>query len=327
MDVVITYVDFTNIFWKEAYETTIKENYKPTIHTSDSISRTRFVNHGEIRFLLRSIEKYIPWVRNIYMVIDDYLEKPAWLTGVNIIRHKEIFQEYADSCLPTFNSQAIETVLHRIKDISEPFLYFNDDMFVGKKIEYENMIKDTKMALIPSDCKSKVGKPKIQEIGFRCAWKNVNRLLDERFGKCVRYKLEHAPYIISPKLMNKIWAEFHTDMEKTIRSRFRAIYDVNVSPALHPYYALHTDEGFIQKNLEVKTFYLNLKDKKETLKKIHELTESAPHFFCLEDEDGGNESDNTIRRILEIIFPTISKYECLEMPLLVPSPLSPNEHD
>ena len=40
--------------------------------------------------------------------------------------HKDIIpQEY----LPTFNSRTIEMFIHRIPDLDERFLYFNDDMF------------------------------------------------------------------------------------------------------------------------------------------------------------------------------------------------------
>ena len=35
--------------------------------------------------------------------------------------------------LPTFSSPAIEANLHRIPGLSEHFLYFNDDVFLGKK--------------------------------------------------------------------------------------------------------------------------------------------------------------------------------------------------
>jgi hypothetical protein len=35
--------------------------------------------------------------------------------------------------LPTFSSPAIEANLHRIAGLSEHFLYFNDDVFLGKK--------------------------------------------------------------------------------------------------------------------------------------------------------------------------------------------------
>ena len=43
--------------------------------------------------------------------------------------HREIIeQEY----LPTFNSHVIEANLHKIPNLSEHFIYFNDDVFVAK---------------------------------------------------------------------------------------------------------------------------------------------------------------------------------------------------
>lgn len=56
---------------------------------------------------------------------------PEWLNTecpkLRIVRHEEyIPSEY----LPTFNSNVIELNLHRILDLSERFINFNDDMFV-----------------------------------------------------------------------------------------------------------------------------------------------------------------------------------------------------
>ena len=41
----------------------------------------------------------------------------------------EVFKEYSDN-LPTFNSVSIETFLWRISELSDRFLYFNDDVFL-----------------------------------------------------------------------------------------------------------------------------------------------------------------------------------------------------
>lgn len=309
MDIVITYVDFTCPQWRQAYDTAFQTIYDPVVNTCDSATRTRFVNHGEIRFVLRSIDKYVPNVRTVYLVVDDMLEVPSWLQNVTIVRHKDLFQEFADSCLPTFNSQAIETVLHRIPGISDPFLYFNDDMFVGKPVSSSDLMRGGSVSVILSNHKSRRGVPNRGEIGFRCAWKNVNRLLDETVVVEPRYKLEHAPYVVSPAIMEELWSEFYLDMERTIRSRFRSIHDINVSPALHPYFALYTGRGFVQTQLQVQTVYLDLSRKRETRNKLRIMKTSAPHFFCLEDEDGGTESDGSMRQFLEELFSEQCRYE------------------
>ena len=77
---------------------------------------------------------YAPWVRNIYLVTDDQV--PDWLDtscpDVKVVSHREIFANQAD--LPTFNSHAIESQIHRIEGLSEHFLYLNDDFFVGRPL-------------------------------------------------------------------------------------------------------------------------------------------------------------------------------------------------
>lgn len=356
-DIVITYVDFTCNQWRAEYERAVTELYDANIHTCDSATRTRFVNHGELRFLLRSINRYMSWVRTIYIVVDDYLVIPSWInintyntdtdtdhnknSSIKIVRHSELFPiSKLDECLPTFNSQAIETVIHRIPGISDPFIYFNDDMFVGRTIEPGDLIQqpnDVSNQTSKCDCKckcavllttdhSKYGIPSVNDIGFRCAWKNVNRILNKQFSHSIRYKLEHAPYIISPRLMEEIWTIFSNEMEYTMRSRFRSIHDINVSPALHPYYALHTDAGFISSDISVKTIYTNLHDKATTQTKLSNilLSSELPHFFCIEDEDGCTESDNSIRRFLEAHFPDKSVYETEDLEPIAPlSPIAP----
>jgi hypothetical protein len=71
---------------------------------------------------------HAPWVRTIYIVTASQV--PIWLntshSRVRIVDHKDLFPEPATQ-LPTFNSLAIESVLHRIPGLSEYFLYFNND--------------------------------------------------------------------------------------------------------------------------------------------------------------------------------------------------------
>lgn len=89
---------------------------------------TLFSGLGEITFSVRSVLKHLPWVRTVYVVTDAQLPPvdPALLDcgRVRVIDHSEIVpREY----LPTFNSLAIESCLHRIPGLSEVFLYDNDD--------------------------------------------------------------------------------------------------------------------------------------------------------------------------------------------------------
>ena len=94
----------------------------------------RFRDNDELRYSLRSLIRYAPWVRRVYIVTNGQV--PQWLDTehprLQIVTHQEIFLNEAH--LPTFSSPAIEAHLHRIKGLSEHFLYFNDDVFLGKQI-------------------------------------------------------------------------------------------------------------------------------------------------------------------------------------------------
>lgn len=82
------------------------------IHFNDRSSQ-RFDDKYELKFSLRSLEKYAPWIRHVYIVTNGQI--PYWLNldyeGVTVISHEEIFPDALD--LPTFSSPAIEQHIHR----------------------------------------------------------------------------------------------------------------------------------------------------------------------------------------------------------------------
>lgn len=93
---------------------------------------TRATDHNELRYSLRSVEKYAPWIHHIYIVTSKQV--PEWLNlnhpKITVIDDSEIVpNEY----LPTFNSNVIEAFLHKIPGLSEYFLYACDDMLFGKE--------------------------------------------------------------------------------------------------------------------------------------------------------------------------------------------------
>jgi Stealth protein CR2, conserved region 2/Stealth protein CR1, conserved region 1 len=106
---------------------------RPERRTADT---RRFSDNDEIRFCLRSIRNYAPWVRTIWLVTDDQVpaaidRQRAEQDNIRVVDHREIFRGH-EELLPTFNSLSIETMLWRIEGLADRFLYLNDDMmFVG----------------------------------------------------------------------------------------------------------------------------------------------------------------------------------------------------
>lgn len=108
--------------------------------SSADVGSHRFADNQELRYSLRSLTMYAPWVRNIYIVTNG--EIPHWLNvnhpRIKVIPHEEIFSN--KSHLPTFSSPAIETHIHNIPGLSENFLYFNDDILLGRPVLPEDFV-------------------------------------------------------------------------------------------------------------------------------------------------------------------------------------------
>lgn len=111
-----------------------KEKYITGKEFNYGVQEQRFFENDELRYSIRSAMMYIPWIRNIFIVSNN--QTPRWIDTNNhkirIINQKDIIDEGLN---PVFNSAAIEFNFYKIKDLSEHFIYANDDMFVGKYLE------------------------------------------------------------------------------------------------------------------------------------------------------------------------------------------------
>lgn len=95
--------------------------------------------NNELKNSIRSVIKFAPWVNRIYIVVNSSTDVPSWFNDkytkkITIIEQSKIFP--SGSILPNRNSNAIETTIHKIPGLSEHFIYFNDDFFLGKPTKY-----------------------------------------------------------------------------------------------------------------------------------------------------------------------------------------------
>ena len=126
IDLVYTWCDAADAVWRA------KKDAAAQAHGLTSSSRgnaaCRFDGNDEIRYALRSAEKNVPWVRKVFLVIDDDITPPAWLKldhpRLRIVRLSEIMPP---ETLPCFCSGTIEHHLAQIPDLAERYIYSNDD--------------------------------------------------------------------------------------------------------------------------------------------------------------------------------------------------------
>lgn len=101
----------------------------------------RFRDWGLLPFWFRAVEKNAPWVNKIYLITDNQI--PAWLNFENpkiqVISHQNYIPE---KYLPTFNSNVIELMIGNIPQLSEHFVFFNDDCFLNNIVYPENFFSE-----------------------------------------------------------------------------------------------------------------------------------------------------------------------------------------
>ena len=133
IDFVVTWLDSSDPKWKEQYD-----YYK---EAKGDKGKGRFREMNIFRYWFRTVEKYAPWVNKVYLITNGKF--PDWINKDNpklvLVKHEDYMPK---ECLPTFNSCAIELHMHRIKGLSEHFVYFNDDILLNGPVAPEYFFKD-----------------------------------------------------------------------------------------------------------------------------------------------------------------------------------------
>lgn len=197
-----------------------------TLHRNAMLP-TRYKDNNEIWYSINCLRTNAKWVNRIFLVTDG--QRPKWLDeetakrlDISIVDHTVLFRDHAEN-LPTFNSSTIETVIHKIPELSNEFIYLNDDFFIintTTKSDYfsgdipiiQGQIRDTK--------KQNILVRKIKKIFSR---PEKPGSLGPRAERKIFYpekiiRLFHTPYPI-----NKIhYAEYISSvLESNIKYRFR----------------------------------------------------------------------------------------------------------
>lgn len=127
IDFVVTWLDSNDPEWQKSYA-----QYSP--NTKGDVSKARFRDMDIFRYWFRSVERYAPWVRKVFLITNGKF--PNWINKdcpkLELVKHEDYMPK---ECLPTFNSCAIELYMHKIKGLSEHFVYFNDDIFLNSPIK------------------------------------------------------------------------------------------------------------------------------------------------------------------------------------------------
>lgn len=326
IDFVITWVDGEDPAWQQ-------ERARYAVGKGMDASACRYRDWDNLQYWFRGVEKYVPWVNQIYFVTWGHV--PSWLNTnhkkIQIVKHEEFLpQEY----LPTFNINAIELNLHRIQGLSEQFVFFNDDMFIIRQMWPEDFFKNG----LPRDCciETAVAQddfnnpfahillndaalvnmhyPKRKMI--RKNWKkwfhpiygvNVLRnVLMFPYGEFSGFKYTHMPSPFLKGTYQKLWKEEREILDSVCRNKFRTVFDLNQYVIKYWQYM----EGMYEpQSLHVGGFYTLGRDDDKIQRT---LRGQKKKMICINDDMCVKNFEKTkcdIIEAFETVFPEKSSYE------------------
>lgn len=330
MDIVILWVDGNDPAWQAE-----KRKYQPNqVTENDSVNRYRDWNL--LPYWFRSVEKYAPFVRKIHFVTWGHV--PAFLNldapKLHVVRHDEFIpKEY----LPTFSSHTIEMNIHRIPDLAEHFVYFNDDMFLLRPFQPESFFRDglpcTYGGEVPIELIGNVGTwlhASVNDLGIvnahfpkreavakhgrkylnrRYRWQdNLRTLLLEKLHPdyFTGFKNLHAPGAYLKSAFEEVWNAEPDKLASTCRDRFRSSDNVNQWVVLWWQVASGRFSPAVIDNLVMK-----IDD--STIDQLCYAIEHQQHdYICLNDPDGKIDFEVLSRRLQEAferILPEKSSFE------------------
>jgi hypothetical protein len=307
VDVVYTWVDGRDPAWNQARLDRLA-GLTGTATTRESSGRARFLSRDELRYSLRSVHLFAPWVRKIHLVTAGQV--PDWLDPahqqVAVVDHEAILPPEA---LPTFNSHAIEAALHRVPDLAEHFVYLNDDFFLGRPLGPETFFTAAGLAAVWSS-PSTIGLDEAPDAPpyLKAAWNN-RRLLEAAFGAVVTDNLAHAPYAHRRSVLEEIERRFPEEVAATARSPFRSDTDLSLLSSFAQHYGLLTGTAYAATSERA---YINISnsDLEWQLKKALERQQD---FICLADHHDHaldqERLDQTLTEFMATYFPVAAPWE------------------
>lgn len=308
VDLVYLWVDGNDPVWQAKHNALIGK----TEESSPINCKGRYANNDELKYSLRSVEMYAPWIRKIFIVTDNQV--PEWLdisnTKVKIIDHKDIMP--AES-LPCFNSALIEHFLYKIPGLAEHFLLANDDMYLNKAVTVDDFFTKEGFPII------RLGRRPFRK--FRWFWRvNVRKKPLKNYS----FTIARASQLVDDKYgvyytgmpHHNIDSYLKSDMQRVVEDYFRDEFAANnknrmrsnddIQRILFSYTALALKRGKLRYVTRKESMHVEIQKERH----YRRLEKFRPMFFCMNDSEYAKDKDRkTAKEYLERRFPDKSEFE------------------
>lgn len=307
IDLVYLWVDGNDPAWQAKHTAVTGHLFED----SPTDCKGRYAENDELKFSLRAIENYAPWVRRIFIVTDNQV--PRWLdtsnSKIRIVDHTEIMPREA---LPCFNASLIEHYIYRISGLSEHFLFANDDTLLNRAVWASDFFTDEGNPIVRL-----MHKPFSK---LRMAWKKLtNKKVKNYTGivyRSAKMVEKRCGVFINGMPHHNIDAYLRSDYARVAEDLLRDEFQANLG-----HHVRHDDDVhrsvFSFLAVAEKRAQLKWVDSRESflcqIQKRHHykrLDEMQPTFFCMNDSEHCDDNDRAAaREYLERRFPTKSSFE------------------
>ena len=313
IDIVYLWVDGSDPVWRGKHEAAYAawQGQHPDALAAHGNSAGRYRDNGELRFNLRSLDKFFHDHGHVYIVTDG--QSPHWLQPsehVTLIDHASLIPA---SRLPVYDSGHIESYLHHIPGLSEKFFYLNDDVFFGAPVNPdwwfgERLKVFFEAAQLPAFTELQPHATALVNASIYAGqWL---RQQDAQYRHDARV-LTHAPRPMlksAARQLEQLAPELFARVRTT---RFRAWHTPAIVPDLLPRWMVHAGyaEALTLDPLHISSGDANAPQQLAALKKAF----GTLPFFCINDTcDDATDDDLRLMRVtqtLEALLPEASSFE------------------
>lgn len=324
IDLVLPWVDGQDAEWQKE-----KGKYQAEQKEDDNVNRYR--DWGFLPYWFRGVEKNLPWIRKIHFITWGHL--PKWLNKehekLNIVNHQDYIPE---KYLPTFSSHVIELNLFRIDELSDNFIYANDDTIFLAPMKEEDFFRNGLPCDFPIQNVLQFRPGGIDHIiannlevmntlfvKRECLRENWRKWFSMKLGSGVLkniyllpftgftgFENGHMPLALLKSSQKELWERAFEKADGTCRHKFRNNEDIN--QWMTRYYQFGKGQ-FVPEGNRSGKFLVIGKDDKE-IKNI--IKKRAYSMICLSDDEINVDFIKEKRKILgylEKVFPEKSSFE------------------
>lgn len=310
IDYVFPYVDNSKEQWRNEYNLYTKGSKLSNEVNGDSRFRS---GESLLKFKFRAIEKYMPWVGTIHMIVSDITQVPDWIDTekIHIVLHKDIIPK---EHLPTFNSCTIEMFIHNIFGLSEKFIYSNDDVYPNNilkpKFYFEDNDKlksDFHIRRLWHDGDINQVWAKIPINSIKLVAQDTPEYMKKYVDGVHLYELQHIGRPMFRSVNYNVFKIYKEEIINSI-SRFREVKNFNQT--IFTAYALFHNRGLFE-TFRHSYYQIKGKDTESICNTILDTSnESRPRAICCNDGDNTTNSDFIlIENAFSQVYPKKSKYE------------------